>query len=646
MPGGGWNRLNKLIAKQGQAKPLHDVIIIGAGASGLMAAYTLRDMDILLLESESRIGGRINTRQQQGVYYDMGAVFGYIREALPFEIPASQRIEAAPGIGIIADDQVHYGDDVLSVLQKLLNAEERNALQAFIEEKCTPDELPQRLYHYLNAFFQVIHPGEMRNYMPERWQDALTTFDTGHYVRGNGEMVDALAQALEGKIHTDTEVLSLHPQEDRVRVVVRKGEKQISHQAKHIIMTTPAPVTAKLLNRVSSAAQDYLQAWDYAGGTVVMLALKDATIDAFSYLVTPDSPISTIIQQQTQHENIIKLLIYYAGAKHDAVQNMPDDALLMTTIQTLLALNIGEATPQNLLFSDIQRWPRVGPIISSEAAATWQPAIRQATERIWLSGEYTLNPSETIPFGMVPALYSGQETARPVRQIIKDKFYRDTYLIRATIYDLQDDRPVFLQTIEEGNIAYYGLVLQATPNPDLRAYLLRHSVDNLWEYQIDFNPTAEDSLLVIEGLWRTGDAQALLPSLAELVKRFYKEDDGAFHTVLEGRAPYWRGHRWMLLHRRLICCSTSPRKPIPNKLSAVWNLSQNHSNPMAHGAADGSLRTTSRPIMRCGCWPASPMSIANTSPEQSNFWHKHNNLMVAGNRASLIPPQQYSRLVA
>src|SRR5688572_15764912 len=40
-----------------------DIIIIGAGASGLMAATQLSEkgMDVLVLEADNRIGGRINT---------------------------------------------------------------------------------------------------------------------------------------------------------------------------------------------------------------------------------------------------------------------------------------------------------------------------------------------------------------------------------------------------------------------------------------------------------------------------------------------------------------------------------------------------------------------------------------------------------
>ena len=40
-----------------------DVVIIGAGASGIAASYTLTQLNVphIIIESRDRIGGRINT---------------------------------------------------------------------------------------------------------------------------------------------------------------------------------------------------------------------------------------------------------------------------------------------------------------------------------------------------------------------------------------------------------------------------------------------------------------------------------------------------------------------------------------------------------------------------------------------------------
>ena len=53
----------------GQANPEYDVVIVGAGASGLAAAYNLNDKKVLILEKQGRIGGRVNTRKFEDVVY-------------------------------------------------------------------------------------------------------------------------------------------------------------------------------------------------------------------------------------------------------------------------------------------------------------------------------------------------------------------------------------------------------------------------------------------------------------------------------------------------------------------------------------------------------------------------------------------------
>lgn len=56
-------------------KPDFDVIIIGAGISGLAAATALlqTNRNIVILEAQNRVGGRILTDRSLGVPLDLGA---------------------------------------------------------------------------------------------------------------------------------------------------------------------------------------------------------------------------------------------------------------------------------------------------------------------------------------------------------------------------------------------------------------------------------------------------------------------------------------------------------------------------------------------------------------------------------------------
>jgi monoamine oxidase len=56
---------------------MHDVLIIGAGAAGLIAAKTLHTagFDVAVCEGRDRIGGRIRTERRGGKTIELGAEF-------------------------------------------------------------------------------------------------------------------------------------------------------------------------------------------------------------------------------------------------------------------------------------------------------------------------------------------------------------------------------------------------------------------------------------------------------------------------------------------------------------------------------------------------------------------------------------------
>ncbi len=115
-------------------------------------------------------------------------------------------------------------------------------------------------------------------------------------------------------------------------------------------------------------------------------------------------------------------------------------------------------------------------------------------------------------------------------------------LVDVWVYRMTPDRPQLVRRLEQGDVAFYGPILEASGDAALAAYLLASATADLWEYQRGFGPTAEDSALVLEALLAAGaDATVLRRSAARLVETFFDADAGAFHTVHGGRARYWAG---------------------------------------------------------------------------------------------------------
>ena len=160
-------------------KPLektYDAVIVGAGLAGLTAAFGLEDKNILVLEKELRPGGRVLTRHEKGVSYDLGAVFPYPSQLVPSFFKASALLEPPGPISVFWNNTVHWGARVSHCLKSITRTGEMDLIRAFHKDaKRDAKNLPKNLYAALNAFFQVIHPGEMGDYLPERQLDAFIT---------------------------------------------------------------------------------------------------------------------------------------------------------------------------------------------------------------------------------------------------------------------------------------------------------------------------------------------------------------------------------------------------------------------------------------------------------------------------------------
>ncbi|RWS06832.1 amine oxidase-like protein [Dinothrombium tinctorium] len=118
---------------------IHDVIIIGAGISGLSAAKHLKESNfenILILEAKDRIGGRIYTKRSSKVnWVDLGASYigpnqvNILRIAKQFEIKTYKVFSDGLSIDYVEGKRTVYTSNGLGYDSEILNTDLKNFLQ-------------------------------------------------------------------------------------------------------------------------------------------------------------------------------------------------------------------------------------------------------------------------------------------------------------------------------------------------------------------------------------------------------------------------------------------------------------------------------------------------------------------------------------
>lgn len=404
---------------------LHDeckeVIIVGAGLSGLYAAYALLDRDILVLEQEMNAGGRVLTRKKMGVSYEIGAIFAFEPKFLPSGTVPPQLIEESGLIGVSSEGCTLFGKNVVDCLDKFdfCNNEIEEVLDFVNEGARDISCLSPLSYKLLNSFFHLIHPGEICEYIPQRRLDAFQVFQMGHYETGNEVLISSLVKEISTRLLCGVEVLNIEDQGCNVVVTVRDKGQITRLFAKAVICSIPAHEASQILTHAKSPCRLFLDGIRYGKASLSVLAVPENLIPEFSYIATPDLVTSTIVQQKTVVDGLVLLYFYYMGVKAEPVREMQAKELVEIALQTLDTLGFGNFSEEKIIFSDHHHWDMISPIISEESYGAWDIEKIRPSKRVFLAGDYThVDSQHLMPYGMSAAIFSGKKASEQVQHLL------------------------------------------------------------------------------------------------------------------------------------------------------------------------------------------------------------------------------------
>jgi oxygen-dependent protoporphyrinogen oxidase len=396
----------------------YDVVVIGAGVSGLVAAYTLqrRGVRVALVDAGDAPGGVIASRRHEGFLYETAAnstldTTPLLRSLLEDLGIANERVEPAAVaakrfivrqgrlVALPTSPGAFVAGSAFSLRAKLrlmrepfirpAPADADESVAAFVRRRLGSELLDYAVDPFVagiyagdaeaisvRAAFPRLHALEQRHGSlirgqiagarerranPETSKHAAKSFS---FRGGMQTLPDALATRLSHYLPR-TRVAALTSRDGGGYDVQTTGPQMT---ARAVVLATPAYATASIVEGAAPAAATALRAIDYAPVAVVVTAYRreDVAHDlaGFGFLVPKKERrrilgslfSSSLFEGRAPPGHV--LFTTFVGGQRDPAAPSRDDAALATAVTGELEALVGACHP---LWSRIVRWPQAIP---------------------------------------------------------------------------------------------------------------------------------------------------------------------------------------------------------------------------------------------------------------------------------------------
>ncbi len=222
------------------------LIIVGAGAAGLLAARILSPrLDITLIESRDRIGGRVHSIEEHGQVIEAGASFVHGNPPLTFAILNEAGLTATPVSGNMYRNengkllqQAGFIDGWENLMRKMGQVKEDCTLADFLEQYFEKDPLFVNQVKQYAEGFDLADPEKVS--VQSLYKEWTNTSEDNYFVyRGQMELMTHLHRhaVLDGcKTVLNTTIRQVNWSKGKVQVSGNNGE---NYYADKILVTVP-----------------------------------------------------------------------------------------------------------------------------------------------------------------------------------------------------------------------------------------------------------------------------------------------------------------------------------------------------------------------------------------------------------------------
>ena len=399
-----------------------DVIVVGAGLSGLVTAHRLHRLGlrVQVFEAAARPGGVIGSERKQGVLFERGPNSGMdttpMINALLDELGIrDQRIDASKAssrryvvrggrmLALPTSPGAFIATPLFSWRAKLrLFAEpfiargptdEEESVARFVKRRLGPEFLDYAIEPFVSgiyagdpgllslpAAFPRLHALEQRygslmrgailgarerRRSAERPKGSATSFS---FREGFQVLTDALAAALPS-VQCGMRATALRREVDGDLCVSFEAAVKAEHRARAVVLATPAYAAARLVEQLAPKAARALDGIAYSPVAVVVSAYRRRAIshplDGFGVLapaVEQPGMLGSLFSS-TMFENRAAsetaVFTTFLGGRRDPSLVSASDVDLLTRVHGELTRLVGASEPP--VFNEITRWPRAIP---------------------------------------------------------------------------------------------------------------------------------------------------------------------------------------------------------------------------------------------------------------------------------------------
>ena len=229
-----------------------DIIVIGAGASGLMAAKILAEsgLRVMILEARDRIGGRINTTGKDEFFHEAGAEFIHGKLPVTLQLLKDAGLKKKPMSGKALEmkdgkwkEESDFFSNAEVVTSKMKELKEDMTIASFLNTYFSSEKyssLRASLTSYVEGYFS----GEIEKCSTKSFLDEFESEDDEQYRPANGYsplmhyLLDQFIKA-GGTLQLSTVVKEITWKEGNVRITDNEDK---TYSAAKALITIPLGV--------------------------------------------------------------------------------------------------------------------------------------------------------------------------------------------------------------------------------------------------------------------------------------------------------------------------------------------------------------------------------------------------------------------